>query len=123
MSTTTSYGYTKPQTDDTGDVFFPAMATNIQQLNDHTHAGVDSAILPAKTQSISSGSWVAVSGQTGTYSQTVTMTTGWTYDAVSMEFRLSTGEVIYPTVTRAGSGSYVVYINDNTQNLTAIYSS
>lgn len=119
----TSYGFFKPETDDTGDIFFPKMALNVQQLNDHSHNGTDSAILAVKTQSIASGSWVAVSGQAGTYSQTVTMPTGYTYDACSMEFRLSTGEVIHPTVTRAGTSSYVIYINDNSKNLTAIYSS
>ena len=127
---TTSYGYKKPEADDTGDVFFPAMEFNVQRLNDHSHTGTDTAIHAPKTSSITTGStpgvctgWAAVSGQAGTYSQTVTMPAGYTYDAVSMEFRLSTGEVIHPTVTRAGTSSYVIYINDNSKNVTALYSS
>lgn len=37
-----SKGFKLPETGDFGDVWFPAMEDNIQQMNDHTHNGVDS---------------------------------------------------------------------------------
>ncbi len=121
----TQYGYYKPQTDDTGNVFFPDMAANIARLDQHSHAGVDSAILQVFTQTISSGSWSAVSGQPGTYSQVVTLPTvngvQLLYDQVSIEFRLSTGEKVYPSVVRSSSSTMTVYFNDNSKSLTAVY--
>lgn len=39
---TLSKGFKKPESGDFGDVWFPALEDNIQQLNDHAHDGVDS---------------------------------------------------------------------------------
>lgn len=125
MSTTLSYGYKLPSTGDRGSTFFPDLEDDIQQLNDHDHNGTNSALLAISavaitTQAISSGSWVATSG--GTYKQTVTMPGSLTYDAVSMEFRLTTGKhIIFPTIEKVSSNTYDIYINDNTQGVTVLY--
>lgn len=121
---TLSYGYLKPQTGDLGPVVFPALQDNIQRLNDHSHDGSNSAQLTrtavaSSTQTLSSASWGATSG--GNYRQAVTMPAGFDFDTISLEFRLSTGELIHPTVERISDTSFYVYINDNTQNLIVLY--
>lgn len=116
-----SYGYEKPQLDDTGDEFFPAQERNIQRLNDHKHDGTLGALNAPGTQTISSASWVAVGGMVGTYSQTVTLPAGYLYDSIVINLRLSTGQPIYPSIVRASNSTYTVYVNDNTLNLVAEY--
>ena len=118
-----SYGYKKPQNPDTGAVFWPALEFDIQRLNDHTHNGVDSAPL-VKTQTISSASWGADLGG-GSYRQLITLpntaSTVLTFDAVSIEIRLASGTVIYPTIEKVSSTTYYIYTNDNSLTYTAVY--
>lgn len=111
-----------PETDDTGDLWFPAIEDNFSQLDAHSHNGTDSARLTPITQVISSGSWASEGNST--WSQTITITSAnasLTVDGTSMEFRLSNGSIIYPTVEKVTSTTYKIYINDNTQSLTALY--
>src|SRR5882724_7675892 len=116
MGTTLKYGFFKPATPDTGDVWFPAMSANMQLLNDHTHDGNTASFLAVMLQTISSGSWGAPTN--GTYSQTITMPTingtQMQYDGTQMEFRLSTGERVYPSITRASAVTYTITTIDNT---------
>jgi hypothetical protein len=121
---TLTYGFKKPQTGDKGSVFYPAMETNMQQLNDHTHNGSDSARLPSTsltvvTQSILSASWVDLTN--GNYRQAVTMPAGFNFDEVTVTFRLTSGHYINPTVEKISTTSYYVYCNDNSVALTAVY--
>lgn len=124
---TLSFGYKKPQSGDKGSVWFPAMEANMQQLNDHNHNGANSAQLTAASvtavsQAILAAAWVAQGG--GTYKQTVTMTPGLTYDNYQPNMRLtSTKELVYAKVVRVSATTYDVYVNDNTLNLTAVYTS
>ena len=119
---TLSKNYLKPQNGvDAGSVWFPAMETNIQLLNDHTHNGSDAAQIAVTTQSILAANWVAAPIGGGLYKQTITMPSPFQYDSTDIFFRLSTGEIWVPTVTRAGANSYVIYINDNTLAVTAFY--
>lgn len=39
---TLSKGWKKPETGDFGDIWFPAMEDNIDQMNSHNHDGIDS---------------------------------------------------------------------------------
>lgn len=131
MSTTLSYGYVKPATGDRGSTFFPALENDIQQLNDHTHNGVDSAFLPPAslgkyTSTISAGSWA--SDGAGNYSQTVTVPSGIsgaaTYNDIKyyhIIFNDASGNRCFPTVTRASSTTYTVTVNDNSLVFTAYY--
>jgi hypothetical protein len=98
-----------------------AMEANIRQLDAHSHDGVDSPRLAVVTQAISSAAWSATSG--GTYKQTVLIPNSMQFNAVSIEIRLSTGHVIYPTIEKVSATQYDIYINDNSLNLTAVYSS
>lgn len=120
---TLSYGYKKPQLDDTGDVFFPALEQNFQQLNDHIHDGATSAILPNATQNILAAGWALVAGFLNLYSQTVTLPGVRLYDSTTTTFKLSDGTRIYPTVKRVSTTQYQVFVNDPTLVLIAEYSS
>lgn len=52
-----SNGFKLPETGDFGDVWFPALEDNIQQMNDHTHNGTDSERLASTSVE---GSFVTV---------------------------------------------------------------
>lgn len=116
---TLSYGYLQPANGDTGDVFFPALAADIAQLNNHNHDGSTSAPLASQSNTILAANWATPVG--GLYSQTVTLPTGLSYDTCQIWFKLSSGEYIFPTVTRVSTTQYVVYCNDNSKTLTAFY--
>lgn len=116
-----SHGFLKPDPSDTGDVVFPALQTNIQKLNDHTHDGTDAALVAITTQSLLAINWVAAPIGGGLYRQLVTMPVGFLFDAVNISFRLTTGEFLYPSIERASATTYYIYINDNTLGVTAIY--
>jgi hypothetical protein len=122
---TLSYGFFKPQANDDALVVFPALEDNIQQLNDHSHNGVDSAQLTSASivsvrQTISSASWALVSG--GHYKQTVTLPAGFDYDTVGLEFRISTtGHLVYPTVEKVASTQFDVYFDDPSLSLVVLY--
>lgn len=118
---TLTYGYKKPVNPDTGDIFFPALENDIQQLNDHAHNGTDSAPLATQTATINSGSWAAAAGLSGVYSQTVTLPAGLSYDVCDIWMKLTTGERVYATITRVSATQYKVFTTDNTLNFTAYY--
>lgn len=123
---TLSYGYKLPEAGDRGTLFYDAMEGNITRFNGHTHNGTDSPPLTAQsisgvTQAISSASWATYGGPIGFYRQLVTVPAGFDYDIVGISFRLSTGELIFPTVERVSDTQYYVYTNDNTLNYVAVY--
>lgn len=123
---TLSYGFKKPENGDKGGVFFPALSANMQLLNDHTHNGSDSARLTtagatALTSTAAAASWSATSG--GTYRQTITLPAGLSYDTVAITARLSTGEIVHPTIEKVSSTQYRVYTNDNSKTYTMVYAS
>jgi len=122
---TLSFGYKKPESGDKGSALFTALEDDIQQLNDHDHDGTNSAPLTAQSivgivQTISSGSWVA-NGPTGFYRQLVTIPPGFDFDLVGISFRLTTGEVVLPTVERQSDTTYYVYTIDNSLSFLAVY--
>ena len=129
MSTTLSNGYKNPETGDRGSSFFPDLNFDIARVNSHKHDGEDSEQINIKdiqktTQVISADDWEADSGG-GTYSQTVTLPVGITFDETIINLIVSGGDydgmIVHPTVVKATSGSYVVIINDDTQTLRATY--
>lgn len=132
MSTTLSYGFIKPATGDLGSVFFPALETDIQSLNDHTHNGTNSARLTAAsslvvTQTISAASWGATIGG-GLYRQLITIPAALssyagTYDNHSVQFRnAANGRILMLTPEKVSTTTYYIYVNDNTLDLTAVWS-
>ena len=73
---TLSYGYFKPETNDKGSVWFPALEDNFQRLNDHNHDGDNSSFLTPisitkMTGSIAVLDWTNDGG--GNYSVVVTV--------------------------------------------------
>jgi len=124
---TLSYGVLLPQTGDRGSAWFPAVATDLQYLNDHTHNGVVGAPIPATnievvTQSVLAAGWVAYVD--GIYRQILTVPNGKNFSAVSITFRDSTTFQTYALGTEAASATtYYVFINDSTITLTASYRS
>ncbi len=122
---TLTYGYKKPETNDRGNIFFVPLAADIQQLNDHFHNGVDSALIPGSsiikpTTSILAVGWSATSG--GRYRQEITLPTGFLFASAIIRFITAAGNVAELT-TELGSAAnkYYVYVNDNTLALTAVY--
>ena len=121
---TLSYGFKKPETNDRGPVVFPALEANWQQVNDHTHDGVNSAKVPASsvtgtTASILSANWNALGG--GRYKQTITLPAGYSFDTTGITMTLTTGERVYPGITKVSSTQYDVFFTDNTKSLTVLY--
>lgn len=117
---TLSKTYKKPQNPDTGDVWFPAMETNIQLLNDHNHDGVTSQFLASTSQSIVAASWL-VFGAGGLYRQLLTVPVGMSYDSCEIWVLRSSGERVYATLERVSSTTFYLYTNDNTMNYTVLY--
>lgn len=117
MATTLSFGFVKPQSGDRGSVFFPALEDNIQQLNDHTHDGADSAKIPsssvtATTASADSASWSSLGS--GRYRQAITMPAGMDFDDYQVICRDSaTGHQVLATIEKINDSSFYVYTNDN----------
>lgn len=109
-----SYGFKKPQNPDTGDVWFVAMEQNIQQLNDHTHDGTNSAPLASQSVNAPSGSWVSVGG--GQYRQLVTLPAGFNYDTCQIWVKKTDGTYVYPNIVRASATTCYVYTATNTDN-------
>lgn len=122
---TLSYGYLKPETGDKGSAFFPALEQDIQQLNDHTHNGVNSAFIAsgnvtATTQALSAADWVSVAG--GKYRQLVAMPGALQYDNFIIGAKLTgVGDQYYPSVEKVSSNSFYIYINDNSLDVTVFY--
>lgn len=124
---TLTYGFKKPQTGDKGDVFFSALEDDIQQLNDHTHNGVNSAKITsssvtATTSTIVAAGWVHQGN--GTYRQTVTMPGSLQYNDYFVQVKnTTTGHQYFPTIEKVTATTFYVYVNDNTLNLTLYYTS
>jgi hypothetical protein len=130
MASTLSYGFVKPATGDKGTVFWPALEDNIQQTNDHSHNGSNSARLTAASsaavsQSVASAGWSSVGG--GLYRQTVTLpaaltSVGGTYDSYGIEIRNSAnGRRLFLQTEKVTSTTFYVWINDNSISLTVVY--
>lgn len=122
---TLTYGYQKPETGDKGAVIWTALETNIQQLNDHTHNNTNSARLDSQsstavTQAILSAAWVAGGG--GSFSQTVACPGTIKYDTHAIEFRnTANGRTLLLTAEKVSSTTYTLTVNDNTLDVTAVY--
>ncbi len=126
MSTTLSHGYKKPSTGDRGSTWFSNLEDNITLSNSHAHDGTDGENILAKnitkaTASVASGSWAAVVGQAGTYSQTVTLPSGYLMSTVQIHFLDPNGHQLMLSWEKASTTTYTVFINDNSLTLTAVY--
>jgi hypothetical protein len=115
---TLDFGYQEPEDEDSGEEFYPALARNVRLLDTFT----------SYTQDIVPADWV--SQGSGVYRQLVTIPTElttnpgrFTFDTLSMQFRLSTGEIVQPTIEKVSTKTFYVYTNDNTATYRILYSS
>lgn len=133
MSVTLSYGFVRPSVGDFGSTFWGQLENDITQLNNHSHNGTDSARLTsvaitAVSNTISTGAWSAVSGQTGTFSATVSCPPNITYDDYGILFQIASGtdigKRIHLSTVKIDATSFTVYICDTvspTYTITALY--
>lgn len=120
---TISYGFQEPEDGDKGSVWFPALASDIRQIADHSHNGVNSAQLSVRaivtpTVSLPAASWSFV--EDGVYRQLMTLPTGIQFDAVIPSCRDSSGHVLGLTIEKASDTTAWVYTWDNTLNVTVV---
>jgi hypothetical protein len=126
MAVTLSYGYIKNESGDRGSEFWPDLEFNIERINGHSHNGTDSALIPTSSidtqvQTLLADDWEAVAGQTGTYKQTVTVPSGVNLDKHLPRFKDANGNILLLSVDVLTTGTYDVYINDNTAVLQVAY--
>jgi hypothetical protein len=119
---TLSYGFKKPDAGDRGPTVFPALESDIQQLNDHTHNGANSAKLPGSSIEsgvvvVPQGSWIADVG--GMYKQTVSVPAAFDLAKAQLSFRVNNAAV-FPKVTILTATQFEVFSNDNTVSFTAL---
>lgn len=118
---TLSYGYKKPEPSDTGDVFYPAMAANMDTVNNHTHNGSDAAPIAGNQVSLASGSWVAVGARPGVYRQTMIIAPLFDTGSSTFWFIDSSGNSVNLEYSVASASSIIVYTNDSSETYTAYY--
>ena len=122
---TTTYGYKLPQDGDRGSIFWDALEFNISRVDQHDHDGSDSKKLTSvsienSTQSVPNTGWVLQGN--GIYRQLVSMPSGLAFATSGIEIRdAADNSIIYPTITKVGASSFYIFINDNTKNLTVVY--
>jgi len=68
---------------------------------------------------IAAAAWVA--DGTGRYRQDVTVPPGYNMDTYSILFKLSTGEIILPSITRLTATTFRIFGPDNTLTYTAVF--
>ena len=120
MSTTLPFGHKLPTDGDRGSSWFDDLEANIAIDDAHTHDGNTSAFIPSKnltksTSTILSASWAAVSGQSGTFSQTIVLPSGVTVAKMIPKFQINTagatfGDILSLAVHRVTNLSYEVFI-------------
>lgn len=126
MSTTLSKGYKRPDTGDRGSVFFPDLENNINLVNAHKHDGTDGEKVAAKdlvkaSDTVLAASWGADLGGS-TYTQSISMSGAATFDdAIMKVVDSASGDIIYPTISKTGTNTYDITINDNTLTLVVTY--
>ena len=126
MATTTAFGYKVPDTGDLASVWMQDLADNWTRISAHTHDGADSAsldvtVLSKLTSTILSAAWASAGG--GNFTQVITVP-GAILEINDFHiyfYITSTGERLFPDVTRASATTYTLGVNDNTLAITAVY--
>ena len=123
MATTLSNGYILPQTGDRGSVWFPALESNIQRLNDHNHDGnnsekLSSSAFDSLTDQILPAAWVLQGN--GLYRAAVTMPGSLQFDTKIIKTRAN-GRSLYADIEKLTANSFYVYVNDNSLTVGILY--
>jgi len=125
---TLSFGFKKPEDGDKGNIFFPALEDNIQQLNDHDHNGTNSKKIPsssveAVTETILAANWIEITPD-NLWQQQITVPSGIDLTKTALHF---TGSVsgdkfnITPIVRIITATVYYVQVNDPALELIVHY--
>lgn len=122
---TLSNGYLQPETGDRGNTFFPALESNIQRLNDHTHNGTDSEMLDPEsiaglTDSVSliPANWTLHTN--GIYRAPVVMPGNKLFDTTTIRCVVN-GRFAYLDIEKITSNTFYAYINDPSLTVTVLY--
>lgn len=112
---TLTNGFKLPETGDFGDVWFPALEDNINQINDHTHNGTDSekiASTGVEAQKVTILSGAFANQGDGYWRATVTFPAGTEYDKMQMIARdPTTGEAVYLRHAKLTATTAYIYTN------------
>lgn len=110
-----SKGFKLPETGDFGDVWFPAIEDNIQQLNDHTHNGSDSAKIAStgvEAQKVQVLAAAFADQGDGYWRATVNLPAGADYDKLQVLARdPASGEAVYLRHAKVSTTQAYVYTN------------
>lgn len=122
---TLSNGYLLPETGDRGNVFFPALESNIQRLNDHSHNGSDSERLTIEalegstdTTSLVPANWVLQANEL--YRAPVTMPGNRLFDTTTISLRAN-NKPLYGDIEKVTINTFYVYVSDPTLSVTVLY--
>lgn len=112
---TLSKGFKLPETGDFGDVWFPALEDNINQLNSHTHNGINSEKIASSSLSASIVTTLVgafVDQGNGYWRASVSTPGGVALADLSVTVRdPTTLEPIYAKLEKNTASSIYVYIN------------
>lgn len=127
MRLTTPYQFKVPEVDDNGAIVASAIEDTIDQLNDHTHDGITSALLPlnsveTQSQVVSSASWAVVEDVPDSFRATVTMPVGLEFDKTPPQlFNNDTGEMLLLTCNKLGTSSFEIFTWDDELEVKVVY--
>lgn len=116
-----------PSPADRGTTFCPAISSNFASLDTHSHNGLDSPLISAKslakgTINILSTSWIACGENE--FSQIVTMPSGYLFDSSIIRFIISSGDFVGCEVSlspkKISTNSFEVYTSFPNLNLKVI---
>lgn len=110
-----SYGFQKPEDNDTGDILFPALQENWQKVNDHTHDGVNSARVAKERLQITAGNWNSAPVPLAPYTTTIQLPEGMTFDnTVIIVTDFVTGQVVPLDTEKTSDTDCTLYTNNPT---------
>jgi len=115
VAQTLSKGIIKPETGDTGDVWFPALGSNAEIQNDHTHDGITSRKIASSSveTTVDNITQADFSIEGTEYRATLNLPIGSLIATTRVSFRdPTTKEMIYPRIAFLSSTSIYVFLNE-----------
>lgn len=111
-----SFGFQNPQNGDPGSIYFPALNFDIEQLNDHTHDGVNSALIsgPSIAPTIFTAASANWTGTPGNYAQQIILPLGFNLQESVMVVFDASGNVVANNIDNVGGTEFTIYSPDNT---------
>lgn len=122
----TTYGFKVPELNDNGSVVADAIEDTIDQLDAHSHNGVNSVLLNlnavvTQSQTISPSDWETVTAGVK-YRKAMTMPVGVEFDKNPPRFfHATTGSELLLSAAKTGTGAFEVFTWDNTLSVRVVY--